>query len=106
VLDIGAGEAAQDRFGLGGAEPERGGALHHLVVPPRDRGPVDRPRQRVPEARPGVGAARLGPVEALLLDALDAGQELKAEQPARGANATSLRPRLSTDCRSTAISVQ
>lgn len=50
----------EGRFGLGGAQPERGGVLHHLVALPLDQGPVDRPCQRVAEvwpasARPASG---------------------------------------------------
>ena len=43
VLGAAAGEAAQDLLGLGGAQPQRGGVLDHLVVLLGDQVPVDRP---------------------------------------------------------------
>src|SRR3546814_3402904 len=45
VLDSRAGEAAQDRFGVGGAMFERCGIFDHLVILPLDQGPVDLARQ-------------------------------------------------------------
>lgn len=52
VFGAAAGEAPQHLLGLGGAEPERGGVLHHLVVLPLDQLPADRPRQRGTDRRP------------------------------------------------------
>src|SRR5271157_3513791 len=45
VLDVTACEAAQDGFGLRGAEAQRSSVLHHLVVLLADQLPVDRPGQ-------------------------------------------------------------
>jgi len=41
VLGAAAGEAAQDLFGLGGSEPQRGGVLDELVVLLGDQGSVE-----------------------------------------------------------------
>jgi hypothetical protein len=32
MLDVALGKAPQDRFGVGGAEPQRGGELDELVI--------------------------------------------------------------------------
>jgi len=45
VLQVGAGEAAQDVGGRRGAEPERGGVADHLVVLLGDQRPIDRARE-------------------------------------------------------------
>jgi hypothetical protein len=62
LLGAAAGEAAQHLVGLGGAQPQRGRVLDHLVVVTGDDVPVDGlarqhavepgPRLVLPEARP------------------------------------------------------
>jgi hypothetical protein len=84
VLQIRAGEAAQDIRRCGSAEPERRRVLDHLVVLPADQVPVDRPRQHRPQARIGVGLARGRTIEPLRVNALESRQQLKAEQAAEG----------------------
>jgi hypothetical protein len=57
VLQIGAGETAQDIRRSGGTEPKRGRELHHLVVLATDQVPIDRSRQHRPQSWIRIGFA-------------------------------------------------
>jgi hypothetical protein len=84
MLQIGAGEAAQDVCRGCGAEPKRCRELHHLVVLPVDQVPVDRPRQHRSQPRVGIGFAGNWTVEALGMDTFESRQQVEAEQVAEG----------------------
>ena len=64
VLGAGTGEAAQDRLGLGGAQPQGGGVLDRLVVLLGDELPSDRPGEHRAELGPAgrIGGV-IGPVQ-------------------------------------------
>jgi hypothetical protein len=57
------GEAAQDRLGGGGPDPDGGPVADHHVVLLADQAPPDRPGQRRPKPRVGAGFAGGGPVQ-------------------------------------------
>jgi hypothetical protein len=84
VLQIRAGEAAQDVRRGCGAESERCRVLDYLVVLPADQVPVDRPRQHRPQAWVRVGLTRDRTIEPLRVNALESRQQLEAEQVAEG----------------------
>ena len=79
VLGAAAGEPAQDLLGLGGAEPQRGGVLDHLVVLLGDQLPADRPGQHRLQLRRRRRSS-VGPVEPGRADVLQPGQQPEAEQ--------------------------
>jgi len=78
---VGLDEPPQDRLGLGGAGADRGGVLDHLVVLGCDQVPADRPGQRRFQPRPGAGVTGGRAVQPGLVDPLDPGQQIEAEQP-------------------------
>jgi hypothetical protein len=102
MMRVGAVEAAQDVFGLGGAEPQRGGVLDHLVVLLGDQFPVDCLGQNGRELRIRSGFVRQ--VKPLRVNGFEAGQQLETEQLAEGKRHFAL-PWLSVCCCSTVASV-
>ncbi len=84
MLRSGAGEAAQDLLGLGGAQLQRGGELDHLVVLLGDQLPPDRACQHRREVGQRVGEAWVGEVEAGGADVLQPRQQRVAEQMGEG----------------------
>ena len=82
MLHIGAAEAAQDVFGVGGAQFQRSRILDHLVVLLRDQLPVDRPRQDRRKAE--VLGRLVRSVEPLRCDGFQPGQQFEAQKPAEG----------------------
>lgn len=81
VDGVGLGEPPQDRLGGGGSGADRGGVLDHLVVLGGDQVPPDRPGQRGLQPRPCGGLAGGRAVQPSLVDPLDPGQQVEAEQP-------------------------
>lgn len=84
VLHIVAGEAAQDRLGVGGAETQGRRVFHHLVVLLADQLPINGLGQNRPQAGKGVRLPGVGPVQLLAADRLEPRQQLEAKQPAEG----------------------
>lgn len=84
MLRSGAGEAAQDLLGLGGAQLQRGGELDHLVVLLGDQLPPDRPRQNRVELGQRVGQTWVGKIEAGGADVLQPRQQRVAKQVGEG----------------------
>jgi len=80
VLQVGAGEAAQDVCRGCGAEPERGRIADHLVILLGDQHPVDRAREDRLQGRVGIGRSCHGPKKALAMDAFQPRQELETEK--------------------------
>ena len=70
----------RDGLRLRRAQPERGDVLDHLVILLADQLPVDRAREDGGEVGIRAGLAGIGPVQALLADALEPRQELEAQE--------------------------
>jgi hypothetical protein len=80
VRGVGLHEPAQDGLGGGGADPDRGRILDHLVVLFGDPVPPDGAGHRRFQVRPQVGFAGGGAVELRLVDPFDAGQQVEPQQ--------------------------
>ena len=66
------GKAPQDGLGVCGAQPQGGGEFHHFVILVRDEFPVNRPRENRVQVGIGLSLARVGPVELLVFEVLEA----------------------------------
>jgi hypothetical protein len=80
VLNVASDEAAQDRLGLGGAEPDSRDVLDHLVVLLADEFPIDRPCQNGPQVRVGIRLSRVGSGKFLDRDRLQSWHQLEPQQ--------------------------
>jgi hypothetical protein len=82
MLNVAPDKAAQDRFGLGGAEPDGRGVFDHLVVLLANQFPVDRLGQNGPQVRVGIRLPDIGSGQFLDMDRLQPRHELEPQQPA------------------------
>ena len=84
MLEVVAGKAAQNRFGLGRPKAQRRGELDHFIVLLADQFPVDRARQDGLQIRVVAGAAPNWTIKLLRGDGLEPRQEVKAQEVAEG----------------------
>ncbi len=80
MLNVAPDKAAQDRFGLGGAEPDGRDVFDHLVVLLANQFPVDRLGQNGLQVRISIRLSDIRPGEFLNMDRLQPRHELEPQQ--------------------------
>ena len=84
MLEVVAGKAAQNRFGLGRLKVQRRGELDHFIILLTDQFPMDRARQDGLQIRVVAGAAPNWTIKLLRGDGLEPRQEVKSQEVAEG----------------------